>query len=97
MAVAIIYDPAAEAAALYCTTTGFAFGPIFEHDAQAKAEAFVEWFRTGDAAQAARQLRISTLHGRLDDPRDYFEGDLKALLGAWQAEALDDDGELRAA
>lgn len=98
MAVGVIYSAEAEAAVLYCTTSGFAFGPVFEHDAEAKADSFLAWFASGRAGEAARRLNL-TVHAGTDghDPRHFSESDLAELLGEWQRFALDDEGELKAA
>ena len=47
MAVRILYDGDHDMAALYCSTTDVAFGPIFTdedcHDGEERAEAFLRW------------------------------------------------------
>lgn len=97
MAVQILLSRSDDRAGLYCSTSGWMFGPLFEHDAEAKAEHFLDWFRDGHARDAAAELRIQTRGIGLDgdDPRDYRAGDLEKLYGAWRNEVLDENGELR--
>jgi hypothetical protein len=96
MSVKILFDPVEDQAALYCNTDGRAFGPLFEGDAEAKAEAFCEWFTSGEVLEAAAHLNISPYHG-FDgtDPRSYTAADLDRLYQAWWAAAIDSDGNLK--
>jgi hypothetical protein len=47
MGVRVLSDRNGQQAALYCSTTGVAFGPVFsdsdDHDADERADAFVRW------------------------------------------------------
>ncbi|HZO51192.1 MAG TPA: hypothetical protein VFB63_00680 [Bryobacteraceae bacterium] len=49
MGVRILYDAEGDLAALYCSTTDVAFGPVFydgdEHNAGERAEAFTRWLK----------------------------------------------------
>ena len=49
MGCRILHDRESDYAALYCSTVEVAFGPIFhaddEHDAEERAQAFLEWLR----------------------------------------------------
>lgn len=87
MAVATIYDPEGRIAALYCTTTGWAFGPVFTgDDAEDTAEAFLDWFFSGKANRVAETLglrpRVAGDDGR--DPRAWSDGDLEKLTGVYR-------------
>jgi hypothetical protein len=63
MSVRILHDEADEQAVLYCSTTGWAFGPVFgasdDKDARERAEAFLRWLVTD-----ARELSDSALANR---------------------------------
>ena len=74
MGVRILMDtsyPGGSIACLYCSTSGWAFGPIFEgddeHDGDDRAEAFCRW-----------------LGGR--EPRLLSDSELSALHGQWRAQ-----------
>lgn len=83
-----------ELSVLYCSTTGWAFGPVFpsaEH-----AEAFLDWFAAGHATAAARALGVRPVQplGDGTDPRHWEHHHLEALHREWAKTQLDDDGEL---
>jgi hypothetical protein len=63
-------DYPGSSAVLYCSTTDWAFGPVFsgddDHDASERAEAFCRW------------LRI--------DPRTLTDTELEAKYSAWRAQ-----------
>ena len=73
MGVRILYDDgrrggySGSQAALYCSTSGVAFGPIFhndhERDADERAEAFLRWLPT--------------------DPRKYDDAELQSKYSEW--------------
>ncbi len=52
MSVRVLYDSEHDMAALYCSTSEVAFGPLFhdandrQHDADERAEAFLRWLQT---------------------------------------------------
>lgn len=57
MSVCILWDDSADKAALYCTTTDWAFGPVFQGpEAQEQAQAFLDWLNVDP-----RQLEDSVL------------------------------------
>ena len=65
--------------ALYCSTSDFAFGPVFHGwDAKAKARSYLAF--------------IAETDGR--DPRVICDGDLERLYGEWLTAKCDADGEL---
>jgi hypothetical protein len=98
MAVNVLYDLKEDMAVLYCSTTDWAFGPVFYgNDADEKALAFRTWFDDGSALKHAHTIGIKP-YGLLgadgDDPRDYSEHDLGRLYTDWQNIACDADGDL---
>lgn len=96
MAVEILRDTHHDTAALFCNGTDWAFGPVFQGDAEAKAEAFLHWFKEGHALMVAIELGL-TRRGIGDglDPRDYDPTDLERLYSRWREASLDADGKLR--
>lgn len=59
-------------AAMYCSTTDWAFGPVFsdtdEHDAAERIEAFLRWL------------------GKGRDPRSYTDSELESKYSEWRAQ-----------
>ena len=94
MAVNVLYDLNEDQAALYCSTTDWAFGPVFYGpDADEKAMRFRDWFSSGEAlkvaiAVGARPLGILGADG--DDPRDYGERELERLYSEWRNRFTDE-------
>lgn len=83
-----------DAVVMYDSTSGWAFGPVFDGDeALDKAEAFVEWFETGKATATARSLEIAEPFDG-NDARSWTAGALERLYAVWCDEALDADGDL---
>ena len=82
MGVKILYDGDNEHAALYCSTSEVAFGPIFHddhgHDARDRAELFLKWLGPRDA-------------------RQFTDRALLDLYGQWAVQEIDkwrkEDGE----
>ena len=93
-----IADGSTEAAAMYCSTSGFMVGPIFEaHDAAEQIEAFLKWLGSGAWRKFARENGmepITTLGGTGDDPRCWKDGDLESLIKEWRDKFVGDDGWL---
>lgn len=92
MGVRIISNSADDLAALYCSTSDFAFGPVFYADddatASERAEDFCDWFMSGGARIAASRLGlVPILRFGGTDPREWMQGDLERLYGAWLAES----------
>jgi len=50
MSVRVLYDDQEDAAILYCSTSQWAFGPLFtgndDHDGQERAAAFLDWLQS---------------------------------------------------
>lgn len=98
MAVNVLYDLREDMAVLYCSTSDWAFGPVFYGDeADEKAISFRDWFHNGQALARARELGIQPTQvpgGDGDDPRDYHPGDLERLYSEWRSRFTDSDGNL---
>lgn len=78
MAVAIISDVVDDTAALYCTTTMVAFGPVFTGpDAEGRAHVFLKWLR-----EEGWDPSLS-LMGSGRDPREYSPTHLSLIVDRW--------------
>jgi hypothetical protein len=98
MAVAVLFDKWQDRACLYCTTSGQAFGPVFHWDAEAKAEAFLEWFESGRILDNQTAFDVlAGMSGDGSDPRAFNAAELERLYALWQDEALDGNDNLMAA
>jgi hypothetical protein len=90
MACHIAHDRQANLALLYCSTTDWAFGPVFldtdDHDAAERAEAFLRWLQETDAWPRFEKEPLQT-GGR--DPRLLTESGLQAAYTAWRAQEAD--------
>lgn len=86
----IAHDRQNNVAILYCSTTDWAFGPVFldhaEHDADERAEAFLRWLADTETWPAYEKEPIQT--GRRD-PRQLTEAGLMAAYQAWAAQEAD--------
>lgn len=87
MAVHVVYDSDLDTAALICTTSEWAFGPVFRGpDADEQAQEFVDWFASGAAARAATEIGVHQIAGRSGaDPRHWDDQALEQLLNRWRA------------
>lgn len=87
MACHIAHDRNANIAVLYCSTTDWAFGPVFQdgddHDADERAEAFLRWLEHTDAWPRFEKEPLQT--GRRD-ARGLTERGLQDAYTAWQAQ-----------
>lgn len=83
MGVRILYDRETNQANLYCSTSDWAFGPVFynsndrEHDADERAEAFCRWL----GAREPRRMSDSELE------KAYHEWAAQEVA-QWNAEEL---------
>jgi hypothetical protein len=91
-------DGHTDAAAMYCSTSGWMVGPIFEaHDAPNQIEAFLEWLSAIGWTKEIRdelglgQPRLGS-DGR--DPREWQDADLEKLVNHWRRDYVGDDGWL---
>ena len=84
MGVRVAHDRRNEIAVLYCSTSGTAFGPIFEgSEADTEAEDFLTWLRENEetvswAVAVARD-------GDGTDPRHYDAGELERIVNHWRS------------
>lgn len=86
MAVEVLHDPERRQSVMVCTTTDWAFGPVFREAED--AEEFLIWVRE-NGPERALTLGLKT-HGlgthNGTDPRDYPDRGLEALYQAWLRE-----------
>jgi hypothetical protein len=89
MAVHILHDD--NQAVFYCSTSGWAFGPVFVsqgiHDADERAEAFLRWLEDTDAWVSFAKEPL--WDGRRRDPRVLTDRGLSDAYGAWLAQEAD--------
>jgi hypothetical protein len=90
MGVHIAHDRDKDVAILYCSTTDWAFGPVFiddnGHDADERVEAFLRWLDTTDHWSAYEKEPLQT--GRRD-PRQLTDKGLSAAYLDWRAQEAD--------
>jgi hypothetical protein len=82
MGVRIIYDQQHQIGTMYDSTTGTAFGPVFDSvNARQEIEDFCEWLRDN-----AAELAVGS-HVESDgtDPRHYRPGDLEEMVNHWRS------------
>lgn len=86
MAVEVLHDRERGNSVMVCTTTDWAFGPVFR--AGEDAEDFIVWVRENGPERAlALGLKRHWLgQHNGTDPRDYPDADLEALYQAWLRE-----------
>ncbi len=86
MGVRILFDSDNDVAALYCSTTDVAFGPVFYGDTKSgsedRAEAFCRWFQS--EACSWRKYEREALGSR--DPRSLTDTGLQAAYSDWLAQ-----------
>ena len=84
MGCRIIHDERGGMAVLYCSTSDWAFGPVFQedshHDAYARAESFLRWIET-TPTWANYEKAIMTM-GR-HDPRELTERGVERAYSDW--------------
>ena len=87
MGVRILTDNG-ESAVLYCSTTDWAFGPVFsqsdDHDAQERAEAFLRWL-----PQRITAFEQEPAMRRSVDARSLTANGLENAYGNWLAQEAD--------
>lgn len=90
MGCRLLYDGDYGGAVLFCSTTDWAFGPVFQdaddHDGQERAHAFVRWLR--NTAPWASYEREPLETGR-HDPRELTARGLERAYGDWLAQEAD--------
>lgn len=86
MGCRILHDRDGDMATLYCSTSDWAFGPVFqaddEHDADERAEAFCEWLKT---APKWRDYEKTISFG-VPDPRELTEAGMQAAYSDFLAD-----------
>jgi hypothetical protein len=70
-----------DSVALYDSTTGVAFGPIFENDT--KADEFLEWHRMGHEANRKWDYKYGQSRNFTNDVRLYRDDELVELHKLW--------------
>ncbi len=87
MGCRVLYDSDQNQAALYCSTSDVAFGPVFsdweQHDAQERAEAFLRWLQSEACAYARFE---QTVVGARRDARLLTDSGLQSAYSAWLAQ-----------
>lgn len=86
----ILADQFRNHAVFYCSTSDWAFGPVFTdhdgHDAEERAEAFLRWLRETD--QWAHFEKEAIQSGRRD-PRELTERGLQLAFQNWSTQEHD--------
>ena len=84
MGVRILSDRAGTTAAMYCSTSGWAFGPVFsqddDHSADERAEAFLRWLSTNKHAYEMHPIAS----GR--DARSLTDAGMEKAYSGWLAQ-----------
>ena len=97
MGVHILYDPKQGAACLYCSTSGWAFGPTFEDggktldytDGQERAEAFLRWTDTTETWRVYAKHPSVFVRGSHRDPRELTDAGMESAYMDWLAQEAD--------
>ncbi len=76
MGVRILYDSHSDMAALYCSTTDVAFGPVFSgddsgHDANERVEAFTRWLRQDARTFSDSELQLKYSEWLTQEPAQW--------------------------
>ena len=94
MGCRIMYDREQSQAALYCSTTDWAFGPVFTdgdkslgyRDAEERAMAFLRWLNTYTPPTWDVHNVRNRFPGWRHDPRELTDSGLEAAHGLWLAQ-----------
>lgn len=90
MAVEIIWDQERQVAAMYCTTSDTAFGPVFTGPAaNVEVGEFLDWLRENEEPVAWTIASPQLGDGK--DPRDYTADELERIVKHWRL--LVEDGD----
>jgi len=83
----IAHDESSKVAVFYCSTSEWAFGPVFsntaDHYADERAEAFLRWLRETNTWSKYEKEPIQS--GRRD-PRELTDGGLALAFSTWLAQ-----------
>jgi len=82
MGVRILFDPEAGLACLYCSTSEWAFGPVFEGPNEAAA--FLRWLRDLTPEQWGAYERVTLIDDGRHDPRTLTERGLADAVTDWR-------------
>jgi len=89
MSVHILTDSTGETAAMYCSTSDWAFGPVFNckdgHDADDRAELFLRWLKAVPTWDCYEQVAPRLFRGERD-PRVLTESGLERAYADWLAQ-----------
>jgi hypothetical protein len=89
MGVRVIYDQQHQIGTMYDSTTGTAFGPVFESvNARQEIEDFLTWLRENEETVSWAVAVARDGDGR--DPRHYDAGELERIVNHWRQ--LTEDG-----
>ena len=84
-------DGSNHAAVMYCNTTGWPVGPVFEApDAEDQIDAFVKWLEANPGGQDA----LAPNYGDGTDPRHYGDAEVALLVSQWRGVYVGEDGWL---
>jgi hypothetical protein len=92
MGVRILYDPEADVACLYCSTSQWAFGPLFE--SREDAAEFVAWLRSRSAGEWAKYDKFKVDDTGRCDPRVLTDRGLEQAVSDWLAARRDSEKAL---
>ena len=86
MAVQIIHDHQQQIAAMYCTTTDHAFGPVFTGPGcEEDADDFLNWLARNPDLSLTLPFAMHSSKG--EDPRDYTDTGLERMYHRWKEAA----------
>lgn len=93
MGCRILYDSEQNYAALYCSTTDVAFGPLFPswdgRDADERAESFLRWLDSPACPYATFEQHPAIFSGGRRDARMLTDEGLLSAYAAWLAQEAD--------
>jgi hypothetical protein len=89
MGVRILSDRETGVACLYCSTTQWAFGPLFE--SREDAEEFLAWVRSRSAGEWAKYDKFKVDDTGRCDPRMLTDSGLKHAVSDWLASRRDSE------
>jgi hypothetical protein len=92
MGVRILHDVETGIACLYCSTTQWAFGPLFE--SRQDAEEFLAWVRSRSAGEWAKYDKFEVGDTGRCDPRVLTDRGLKQAVSDWLAARRDSEETL---
>jgi hypothetical protein len=94
-------DGDGHAAIMYCSTSGWSIGPIFEaDDAEEQIQSFLGWMDSLAFVEKAEEIGLGhhdlpSPLGKPADPRSWPDSGLEKLVAYWRTIHVGDDGLLR--